>query len=447
MQKALIAAEAREAARKAKALLRERKGALSGGGLPGKLRDCTSKEVDKCELYLVEGDSAGGSAEGGRMREFQAILPLRGKIINAYKSRDDKVLANEEIRSMIQAIGVGIGEEQDLSKRRYDKIIIMTDADVDGSHIRTLLLCFFYRQMFDLVAQGHVYVAQPPLFRVKHKRHVYYVQTEEEMKAQLLDNGLGDAQLDVGNGTVIKGEEMERLCRVLAKLEDSIGALERRGISLKVHALRADPQTGQLPMFYLVVGRQEYWFSKREDLDAFIMQFEESGEELTNEEDTENGKALGPNGDLRPGDTSRKVHVTELHEVRGINSALEAMAEMGFEIQALIAQERTGVEEPRYVLRRDDSEIPLEDLRGLLSAVRAAGQKGMQITRFKGLGEMDAEELRDTTLNPENRTLLQVTMEDAGAADDMFRVLMGDKVEPRREFIEKHALEVRNLDV
>ena len=231
--KAVLAAEAREAARNAKALLRERKGMLSGGGLPGKLRDCTSKDVERCELYLVEGDSAGGSAEGGRMREFQAILPLRGKIINAYKSREDKVLANEEVRSIISAMGCGIGDEIDLEKRRYGKVVIMTDADVDGSHIRTLLLTFFYRQMYDLVKGKYVYVAQPPLFRVRHKKEVYYVQTEEEMKAQLLEAGLKDAAFDAGDGRVIEGKPMERLARTLAALEEPLLALERRGVSLR----------------------------------------------------------------------------------------------------------------------------------------------------------------------------------------------------------------------
>ena len=189
VKKGVQAAEAREAAKAAREKVR-RKSVLGGTSLPGKLRDCLSKDVEKCEIYLVEGDSAGGSAEGGRLKEFQAILPLRGKIINAYKAREDKVLANEEVQSMISALRVGIGDDQDLSKRRYDKVIIMTDADVDGSHIRTLLLCFFYRQMYHLIEQGHVYVACPPLFRVKNKRKTYYVQTEEEMRRQLLDRGL-----------------------------------------------------------------------------------------------------------------------------------------------------------------------------------------------------------------------------------------------------------------
>ncbi|MFM8707500.1 MAG: type IIA DNA topoisomerase subunit B, partial [Planctomycetia bacterium] len=270
VQKGVLAAEARSAAQKAKALLRERKGALSGGGLPGKLRDCTSRDVEKCEIYLVEGDSAGGSAEGGRRREYQAILPLRGKIINAYKSRDDKVLANEEVRSVISAIGAGIGTEADLGKRRYNKVVIMTDADVDGSHIRTLLLTFFYRQMYQLVAAGHVYVAQPPLFRVRTKKQTYYVQTEEEMKTQLLDQGLGEGVFLPGEGREIAGEEMQKLCRTLSGLEDALVALEKRGVSLRDHAGRRDPQTGRLPMYHVYYGHEERWFTSRDELETFV---------------------------------------------------------------------------------------------------------------------------------------------------------------------------------
>jgi len=444
VRKGLLAMEAREAARKAKDILRKRKDALGGGGLPGKLRDCISREVEKCELYLVEGDSAGGSAEGGRLREYQAILPLRGKIINAYKSREDKVLANEEVQSMIQAIGSGIGAEQDLSKRRYDKIIIMTDADVDGSHIRTLLLCFFYRQMHSLVASGHVYVAQPPLFRVRTKKETYYVQTEEIMKTQLLEKGLGDAVLVTSDGLEIRCEEMTDLCHTLASMEEALIALERRGINLKAHAMRADLETGKLPVIHVFLGREEHWFRGRVTLEAFLKEQEaERGEELsvddsdaTDETDGEDDVATGPH-----------LHITELHEVRTINAGLKELAKLGFDVQSLIPQERTGVEEPRYVLRRGESTTQLEDLRGLPPAVRAAGEKGLQVTRFKGLGEMNPEELRETTLDPANRTLVQVSMRDLGAADEMFRVLMGDKVEPRREFIEKHALDVRNLDV
>ena len=448
VQKGVLAAEAREAAKKAKQLLRERKGALSGGGLPGKLRDCTSRDVEKCELYLVEGDSAGGSAEGGRHREYQAILPLRGKIINAYKSRDDKVLANEEVRSVISAIGAGIGEEADLGKRRYDKVVIMTDADVDGSHIRTLLLTFFYRQMYRLVAEGHVYVAQPPLFRVRSKKSVYYVQTEEEMKNQLLDQGLGEGVFLPGDGREIAGDEMQKLCRTLAGLEDALVALEKRGISLRDHAARRDPTTGRLPMYHVYYGLEERWFTGRDELEKFVKGKEKAAGGELQVGRIEEAQAVGDTTPgTAPGTGDDQLVVIDLHEVRSVNAGLKELEAMGFGIESLMPQDRTGSEAPRYTLRRGESEIGLEDLRGLLTAVRRAGEKGLSITRFKGLGEMNAEELRDTTLDPKNRTLLRVTMSDAAAADDLFRVLMGEKVEPRREFIEKHALDVKNLDV
>ena len=445
VNKGIIAMEARLAARKARDLLRKRKSALGGNALPGKLRDCISNEMERCELYLVEGDSAGGSAEGGRMREFQAILPLRGKIINAYKSREDKVLANEEVQSMINAIGCGIGEEQDTSKRRYGKTIIMTDADVDGSHIRTLLLCFFYRQMNQLVEQGHVYLAQPPLFRVRQGRKVHYVQTEEEMKGQLLEKGLSDATFNPGDGQQITGEELEHLCRLLASMEESIVALERRGVNLKAHAERMDLETSKLPVFRVTHESLNHWFVKREDVDAFVAEHSPAPTEKPANEKNEEGEEAEDQTPAAP--TLPVVQVTELHEVRTINGGLTDLAEFGFDIQSLITQERTGEQEPRYTLAKGDNVTNIEDLRGLLGAVRAAGEKGLQITRFKGLGEMNAEELRETTLDPENRTLIKVTMDDLGAASQMFSILMGDKVEPRREFIEKHALDIQNLDV
>jgi len=351
---------------------------------------------------------------------------------------------------MISAIGAGIGAEADLGKRRYDKVVIMTDADVDGSHIRTLLLTFFYRQMYQFVAAGHVYVAQPPLFRVRTKKQTYYVQTEEEMKTQLLDQGLGEGVFLPGDGREIAGEEMQKLCRTLSGLEDALVAMEKRGISLRDHAGRRDPKTGKLPMYHVYYGAEERWFSSRDELEAFV-----KGKEKTAGGELAMGHAAGLSAgvaeEAQPGtaaDTGGdQLVVVDLHEVRSINAGLNELALMGFDTEALLPQDRTGSEEPRYTLRRGDSEIGLEDLRSLLSAVRRAGEKGMSITRFKGLGEMNAEELRDTTLDPANRTLLRVTMTDAAAADDLFRVLMGEKVEPRREFIERHALDVKHLDV
>jgi DNA gyrase subunit B len=446
-RKALLAYEAREAARKAKDLLRKRKDALGGGGLPGKLRDCISKNMEECEVYLVEGDSAGGSAEGGRMRDFQAILPLRGKIINAYKSREDKVLANEEVQSMIQAIGTGIGADQDLSKRRYNKVIIMTDADVDGSHIRTLLLCFFYRQMYQLVASGHVYVAQPPLFRVVKGKERYYVQTDEEMKTQMLERGLAETTLVCEDGRSAEGESMKKLCVSLATMEEAIIAMERRGISLRTHVMRYDAVSGKLPSLHLIWGNQDQWFYDLESAETFMA---EKGLVLDNDQPEEaevdadgvakSEEPTAPRGTL--------AHMVELHEVKTINGAIKDIEPLGFTIDDLVPADRTGSTTSRFeLIKGEDNRRGLEDLRELLSEVRAAGEKGLQVTRFKGLGEMNAEELRETTLDPANRTLVQVNLTDAGAADEMFRLLMGDKVEPRREFIEKHALDVRNLDV
>ena len=470
VRKGLLAAEAREAARKAKDLLRKRKDALGGGGLPGKLRDCISKNREECELYLVEGDSAGGSAEGGRMRDFQAILPLRGKIINAYKSREAKVLENQEVQSMIQAIGTGIGADQDLTKRRYEKVVIMTDADVDGSHIRTLLLCFFYRQMYELVARGHVYVAQPPLFRVQHGKKRYYIQSDSEMKTQLLERGLSDTIFEAEDGRRVEGESMRTLCTTLASMEESILALEQHGYSLRSHAMRLDPTTNKLPSLLITHGNEEHWFHSQDEVEVYLnenkltldTEQDDEAELLEAENNAEGTDSEGTDASSEAGSTSEEnattevveeapvpvAHLTELHEVRTINSGLKELVPLGFSVDDLIPAERTGSTTARFELvRGEDVRRALNDLRDLLSEVRAAGEKGLQVTRFKGLGEMNAEELRETTLDPANRTLLKVNLTDAGAADEMFRLLMGDKVEPRREFIEKHALDVRNLDI
>ncbi|MCA9214932.1 MAG: hypothetical protein KDB27_17795 [Planctomycetales bacterium] len=309
--------------------------------------------------------------------------------------------------------------------------------------------------MYELVSKGHVYVAQPPLFRVRQKKSTYYVQSEEEMRAQLLEKGLGDSVLDLGGGQVLESEQMQKVCRVLSTMEDALVILERRGISLKNHAERMDPETGRLPVYLIAVNRREEWIHTRADLDRYIEEndlviegaddSEEEGDDAS-DNGSPNGSADETNGKtVENGQGVAKI--TEFHEIRSINNGIDQLKEFGLSIESLIPEDRTGIEEPRYVLRRGETETALDDLRGLLPAVRAAGEKGLQVTRFKGLGEMNAEELRETTLDPENRTLLQVTMQDAGAADEMFRVLMGDKVEPRREFIEKHALDVKNLDV
>ncbi len=345
---------------------------------------------------------------------------------------------------MIQAIGCGIGDDQDVSKRRYNKIIIMTDADVDGSHIRTLLLCFFYRQMYHLVAGGHVYLAQPPLYRVVRGKSRYYVQTDEVMKGQLLERGLTDCWLESDTGVRVEGDQMRRLCKTLAAMEDALIALERRGISLKDHAGRMDPETKRLPIFLLSVGKELHWFQTRESLDSFI---QSNNITLDSQAKAQAAQASESAPGAEDADLPLLAHYVEMHEVKSINTGLKDLIEIGFSISDLIPEQRTGSTESKFHLHREENKSGIDDLRSLLPAIRAAGERGMQLTRFKGLGEMNPEELRETTLDPTNRTLVKVTLTDAAAADEMFRVLMGDKVEPRREFIEKHALDVRNLDV
>ena len=450
--KAMLAAEAREAARKARELVRNRKGVLSGGGLPGKLMDCTTHDQDASEIFLVEGDSAGGTAEGGRDRLFQAILPLRGKILNVERARLDRVLGNDEVRNIITAIGNGIGDEEDPSKRRYGKVVMMSDADVDGSHIRTLLMTFFYRQMPKLVAEGHLYVAQPPLYMLTQKKDRRYVQTEPAMQAILVEAGLADARLvpaGAGIDEAIEGERLRALHDLVVAINASLNVFGRRNIPLRQflgHAhpaadASADPKAGLLPTFLAVHDGIETPIYDSDGLAAFRR--DHAWADIADD-----GVEPPAEGNGQPGAVHRGT-VHELHEILTLNKHLKRLRdEFGMRVDVLLPKEVTGDDPPpRFVLHRDDDEHPLLDLRSLVSTVRHLGEKGMKITRFKGLGEMDADQLWDTTMDPTRRTLLQVQLEDAASANDLFTTLMGDDVEPRRQFIEKHALEVKNLDV
>ena len=438
--KASKAAEAREAARKARELVRV--GVLSkGGGLPGKLMDCTTSDQASSELFLVEGDSAGGTAEQGRDRMYQAILPLRGKILNVERARDDKILGNEEVRNIIMAVGGGIGADNDPSKRRYGKVVLMSDADVDGAHIRTLLMTFFYRQMPRLVAEGHLYVAQPPLYMITQKKDRKYVQVESEMHAILIGAGLHDAELlphGAGEAERIGGEQLKALVELAASLESSLRVFGRRNLPLRSFLAEADATTGLLPLYHVESGESSKWLYTPEEFEAY----NQANAAATPSEDEAEETSPAPTS--APAD-----RVTELHEIRALNKHLARLRdEFGMRADALLPMEVTGDEPPpRFVLLRAGDEHPLADLRDLVPTVRRLGEKGLKVTRFKGLGEMDADQLWDTTMDPTRRTLMQVKLDDAASANDLFTTLMGDEVAPRREFIEKHALEVKNLDV
>ena len=456
--KAKTAAEAREAARKSREMVR-RKGALTSAGLPEKLRDCRTHDLEASELFLVEGDSAGGSADTGRDSNTQAILPLRGKILNVEKAQLVKILDNEEIAAIFKAVGVSPGGElEDAAKRRYGKIILMTDADVDGSHIRTLLLTFLFRHMRPLIEQGCVYIAQPPLYRVVQRKTTRYVQTAEEMMRELVELGLVDAKLKMSDGTIFEGETLRKVVEQIGHLQDPLLTLERRGIDLRLMANRHLTDRGLLPKYRVFLGREQHWFADKQMLDEFIAEQEQKlGHELRVADDgapttvkhappaEENGTpAVDGNG--TPAESM--LEVVDLHEVRSINHALDQLAGYGIKINDLLpAGTKNGAPVYPFQLLSDDDTVPLSNLRDLLVELRTLGEQGLKLTRFKGLGEMNSDELGITAMDPKSRTLLRVTMQDAVAADEIFRVLMGDHVEPRREFIEKHALDVKELDV
>jgi DNA gyrase subunit B len=445
ISKAALAAEAREAARKARELVRNRKGVLSGGGLPGKLMDCTTRDQDSSELFLVEGDSAGGTAEGGRDRLYQAILPLRGKILNVERARLDKVLGNEEVRNIITAVGGGIGLDEEPGKRRYGKIVMMSDADVDGSHIRTLLMTFFYRQMPRLVAEGHLYVAQPPLYMITQKKERRYVQTDAEMHAILMEAGLGDARLSpakTDESAAIAGERLKTLLEISTGLDNALRAFGRRNLPLRMFLEKAQSTTGLLPLYHVQGEGAEEWLHSTEEMEDYLRRLGVVAE-------SEPAVEVDGEGSAEDDSAVKAPRVTELHEVRTLNKWLIRLRdEFQMRAEVLLPIEVTGDEPPpRFSLLRDGDVHPLADLRALVPTIRHLGEKGLKITRFKGLGEMDAEQLWETTMDPTRRTLLQVQLDDVAVANDLFTTLMGDDVEPRREFIEKHALEVKNLDV
>ncbi|MFA5147748.1 MAG: DNA topoisomerase (ATP-hydrolyzing) subunit B [Candidatus Omnitrophota bacterium] len=438
--KCLLASRAREAARKARELTR-RKGALEGVGLPGKLADCSERDPALCEVYLVEGDSAGGSAKQGRDRRFQAILPLKGKIINVEKARLDKVLANDEIRTMISAVGCGIGEEFDIAKLRYSKIIIMCDADVDGSHIRTLLLTFFYKQMRALLEKGNIFIAQPPLYKIKRGKREEYIQTEVQMNSMLLELGSEGLKLiRTKEKRTYTDTQLKDILNNLVELEDLTSGLGKKGVNIAKYLVSRHPKTKKLPIFRVKVDGKDQFLYNDAELAKFVKEEEEeAGEEVEIKEDNKTGS----NG--------KGVDLLEIYESEEIEKCLGRLEKLDLSASEYIYQQAE--EKPKekqkapFKMAGDEEELEFNSLKDILEHVRNLGKKGMSIQRYKGLGEMNPQQLWETTMDPEKRTLLKVTMEDAVEAEEMFTILMGDAVEPRREFIEKHAPEVRFLDV
>jgi len=441
LNKAIQAAAAREAARKARELTR-RKGALGMTNLPGKLWDCTSREKATTELFVVEGDSAGGSAKAGRDRNIQAILPLKGKILNVEKARLEKILAHEEIRTIISALGTGVGiDEFDLAKCRYGKIILMTDADIDGAHIRTLLLTFFFRQMPQLLLNGKIYIAQPPLYEVKLKKKSEYILNEAQMRRRMAARGLEDTELVVRDGPKgretaqcrkVSGQELAELVKYLSEVERIVGVLARRGISF-AEFVQVHYNGKELPTFRVRAEGQDEIYRSRADYEKRLEQLKETA---GGDQEQEAEAVVG-----------EELH--ELVRVNEINSKL--WSQFKLDLKDFAAEAAAGdsgqAAVTKFQLVNNTDTYEVAGLGDVCPAIRQIGGKGVEIKRFKGLGEMNAEQLWDTTMNPGKRTLLNVKVEDAGEADRLFSILMGDDVEKRRNFIREHALEVQNLDV
>ncbi|HEY1686019.1 MAG TPA: DNA gyrase subunit B [Tepidisphaeraceae bacterium] len=449
-EKGMLAAEAREAARKARELTR-RKNSLEGNSLPGKLADCRSKSNEDTELFLVEGDSAGGSAKGGRDSNVQAILALRGKILNVEKANLIKMLGHEEIRTIISALGCGIREDFDIAKRRYGKVIIMTDADVDGSHIRTLLLTFFFRHMLEMIKQGRIYVAQPPLYQLTRKKKSEYVLNERAMRQTLFNLGLENTSLIIRDADTgkesrrLSGDELRRVIELLEKLGELIGVIRRRGIDFADFLSKRDNQ-GRMPLYRIVVEGEENFFHSTQDRDQFLL----DQKLYVDDEDASKvqGQTEKPKDD---GNYQRLQKNQELHEVRDMEKMFAQLEQYGLSIDDYFLTQEESVSgeklTTKYALISEDKSHNIAGVAQILPEILSLGKQGIEIKRFKGLGEMNAEELWDTTLDPSRRVLLRVTLEEASEAERLFSVLMGEDVERRRQFIEEHALEVKNLDV
>jgi len=443
IEKSLLAARARAAARKARDLTR-RKGALDGGSLPGKLADCSERDPAKCELYIVEGDSAGGSAKQGRNREFQAILPLRGKVLNVEKARLDKILNNKEIRALITAIGAGIGSDDfDVEKVRYHKIIIMTDADVDGAHIRTLLLTFFYRQMRELIEQGYVYLAQPPLYKITRKRKEEYIESEEQLTRKLLEMGTGDMSLVTPDSKhTYTGASLANLLEGLTKLEQIAIRLARKGIQINDFLALRRESDGRFPKYLVTINNDdapERLYAYNDDELRKLKSDVEKRLGLQLEIFSDDG---GVDESQLP-EGSPRFDWEEIYVSPALSKLVSAIGKKGLDIPQY---EETDA--PLCHLNEgEEAQVPIHSVPALLDKVRESGRKGLTIQRYKGLGEMNPDQLYETTMDPEGRKLLKVVIEGAASADEIFTILMGDEVPPRRQFIEENAMNVRNLDV